>query len=448
MNTDFKHELFRVISDEIDRPSLDADEPRRRTVMGPALAVVATGAMIAGVSVLVWPSGDTEVSTRATPSTRGAETSAASDDVGDLSDVPPDIPRRPFALAGPAEDAWRLSPASLRVPTFTPQPVPSQVSFRFADSDPRVSGMYVTPSIGMDGIELAPVETIGARQLHQPTGMVYPEGTSPEEQTGPWFWTESDGSKWTATGTLADLRRALPLVTYDGTMHLGEGLVEWTFPTENPVTLQQTRNQRFELTVLRDTTSQFEVVDPMRGNNALTTVGGRPGVFQTGGGISWRLDASTVLTVRAVAGGNLNASGMSFPMSNEDLQAAAEAVHEITPEEYATFRLWRGADVERIIVTIPDFPADATHGEIPYLQIRDLDNNGGTTVLSGFALGAGLAIPVSPEQAGHRFELSISEPTQTADGVITTGGNTRCPIEVVAPAEGEPAIEVEVSLTC
>lgn len=460
MNTHFKDEMLRVISDEIDTPTVDAQRRTGRPILAPAMAVAASAAVIAGMGVLAWPGADggTNVSIRPDGTGRAADAPAGAG-ASSTPDAPPDIPDRPFALPAGFGKVWRTSPSASSTGTQAPV-LPGSIEilgYRRADSDPRVSGVTISP-LGRNSIigQSEAVERIGDRDVVRPEGLVYPEGVDESNSTGPFMWTEADGTQWTANATLDELRRSLPLVHYvDSTMQLGEGLVPWNPNSSWPVEVQGTRNERWELTVYRDTDSQFEVADPVKGLNRLVTVQGRPAAIRADGAVTWRVDPETVLVVRNIPGTNLDGSGMSFAMPTDELLAVAEGVHETTSGEYAELPLWRGAAVERVIVRVAGAPDTMA-------MIGVADSNGQSrasySVAGNSAGGHGLALALSKEDIGRELTLSLFTPTRgvtLADGTvddngfsIDTSGIGDCPVTVTVPDDGEPPVEVTLTADC
>jgi hypothetical protein len=446
MNEHFKDQMLLAIQHEI------ATNPRGSTVP----SRVPTKALVSAAAVVAVVAGGLAI----TQIDRSDDGLVATDGAGPSTTPQSDDEfARGYVFDTPHGRTFRV-PVS---PMTAPPPEDGYVAFRLADADQRLMPMTVTPSI--DTFETHVVEVIGGRELRTPNGMSFPAGMTEENNTGPWMWNEPDGSQWMAFGLLADLRRALPDLAYaDGAMVPGPSLVvDSSWPPQPSPEIHRIRDERFEIGISDDDTSTFDVVDPRRGELELVDIGGHPGVRSTGDGISWRVDAHTVISIQR----SMATFGQPAPTSDE-LLAAARSVRPATVAEMKALPVWRGALDERVIVTIPpDLPVtmqvDPTRVAQPDrahlssqptfslgVRVSDLDDPTGNY---GFSAGSdeswsehGFALPVGPERIGHRLQLTL-EPAERYYGELPAG-KRGCTEIVTVPPEGAEPVTVHLEANC
>lgn len=470
MNTRFKEQMFDALSEEISSGSLEPESKGR----GRQRSVYAAVVTVAAVAVVVVALGAID---------RGGETVVQSDaqvgQVDDTASSEPSAVDTELFRDGPRYTFGQPSGTVYRVPAqwadavtgpFEEPNVPKgTVGFQLAEKDDRLNGMLVTPAVDPPGTIFRPVETIGSREITTLAEVTYPLGMDDSTSTGPYFWVEADGSEWTTTGTLDDLRAALPRLDYvDGEMVLGEGLEPWDPPSprSTPET-SRIRDATFELTVTNDTDTDFELVDPNAGSYELVEVNGNPGAFSYGGSLQWRVDESTVLSVS----GSLKDPWSVPQLDNSQLLAAASAARLATDAEFDAMPIWRGADTERVVVKVPadlplqveldpasvpqemldtfgdNFPAMSSPAGILLVDLDDefefVVNVGPTWATVGHAL------PLGPETIGHRIQLFLVPASPTfGDQDAIVSARSGCSQTVVVPPEGSPPVVVEVEAEC
>ncbi len=444
MNEHFKDELLHAIKNDI-AANPRGDQPPSRVPTKTLVSAAVVVAVVAGGVAL-------------TRVDRPADVLVASDDTEPTTTVEPGADfTRGHVFDTPHGKTFRVPSSSW---TSTPPPeVEGQVAFRIADADARLLPMTVTPSIDTFNLE-APVEVIGGREIRTPKGLSFPAGVTEANRTGPWFWTEADGSKWMASGLLSDLRRALPDLAYiDGAMVPGPSLVvDESSPTSSSAEVLRIRDERFEIGIFDDSTSSFDFVDPRAGELKLVDIGGHPGKRSVGGGITWRADANTVISIQR----SMASFGGPAP-TYADLLAAARSVRPATVAEVKALPVWRGTVDERLVVTIPaDLPV-AVPIDTTLLPSDDRFPTSGSTQLSvrvndldGGSMGAystdetwteyGFALPIGPERIGHRLQLTLEPAAQTYGE--RPAGQRGCTATVTVPPEDAEPVIVHLEANC
>jgi hypothetical protein len=375
------------------------------------------------------------------------------DDPGSTTTSTPDAGiERGFVFDTPHGRTYRVLDSRMNdlMGSTPPEAPKGTVTFRLAGADPRLQPMTVTPS--KDTFRTHVVEIIGGRQIRTPDGLTFPAGMTEATNTGPWMWTEADGTQFLAMGLLTDLRRALPDLSYaNGALILGASLVAVAPPPVTiPKEILRIRDEQFELGVTDDRTSTFDLVDPRAGQLQLVDVNGHQGVVSTGSSISWRVDPNTILSIQQ----SLAALGRPAPTVDE-LVEAARSIRRATPADIVALPVWRGALVERVVVTIPaDLPVTMKVGPSGStslsVEVDDLDDSGpsGSYSASGDDTWSryGLAIPLGADRVGHHLRLTL-QPAEPHGGPAPAG-QRGCPKTVTVPPEDAEPITVHLDADC
>ena len=505
MNTRIEEALLKAILEEVRSGPRAKPEPRphRRFALAVAASVLAIAAISSAITWQLKPDTAHKVATEPVPTPTTTNSSPRTGDNGTGGSARPESADRAYTFGTPNGTVYRLpledfqwtAPPMTPPPTTSPPPVPDPPSppegstdattevlkpgladdqtplqFRLVTSDPRRVGISVWKSLD-ESFEKVSVEKISYRSIETVANLQYPEGMTEANRSGPFFWHEADGTLWMASGLLSELRIALPNLHYvDGNMTLGDGLVPWEPTQAETTTLHIVQDDKFMLTVTKDSSTDFSYDDVGGGRLELVDINGSPGARFTGTSVAWRVDPDTVLSIQA----SMTLGFVPHPTIEETIEAA-RSVRPATPSEFRSWPIWRGAEVERIVVRTPsDLVLQAeldpltrpagdpalgpgTSTSQAFVNVTDLDwptpEDGETPSRRQMGLGIqaswsthGHALPIDASQIGHRIRLQLQPASSSWTDMAKTEG--LCETTVLVPPEGSPPIEVDFGALC
>lgn len=432
MSNDILDDLLDVIHQRISEPETPTRSRAKKAVGAGAALVILAGTVLAA-SQLAGPA-PIDVSTETPDTTQGSAPAA--------SGIPP-LPTPKYVFGADNEPLYQMSDM-----LWGPSAGPTVQYFRLAGTDSRLTPMSLSEFAGPDVGESTTVGQVGDREISTPKGLTYPAGADPSRPTGPYFWTEPDGTRWIAGGYLEDILRALPDIEYsDGRHRFVRGVVPVDPPPQKSSPSVILRSERFLLSVHSDTRTDFTLVDPRAERFELIQVAGKPGA-RTSVGISWRLDPDTVIDLQPDP-------FMLGQIELGEILATAETVRVATAAELARIRPFRGTFDERIIVTVPadtrleEVTKHPVTGDVATTpaSVSVVDLDAGSTVptvsfstTSASWLRDGFALPIGDELTGHRLRLQLRPPATWDDRV--TGP---CVAETTVPPKGQPPVTLQLA---